>query len=51
MPASRKRDLVYRPTIQGSTCFHCHMEREESGWGKTRKDEVGEVEGVELTDL
>lgn len=51
MPASSKRDLVYRPTIQGSTYFHCHVEREESGWDKMRKDEVGEVAGVELTDL
>lgn len=50
MPAKREKDLLYRPTIQGSAYFHCHVEREESEWGKMRKDEVGEVEGVELTD-
>jgi len=31
MPASREKDLVYRPTIEGSTYFHHHVGREERG--------------------
>lgn len=46
MPASGEKDLVLRLTIEGSTYFHCHVEREERGWGKMREDEVGEVEGL-----
>ena len=45
MPASREKDLVYRPTIEGSTYFHHHVGRGERGgarWGEAR---WGEVEG------
>lgn len=40
MPASREKDLVYRPTIEGSTYSHCHvvergerMGQDEGRWG------------------
>lgn len=46
MPASGEKDLALRLTIEGSTYFHCHVEREESGWSKMREDEVGEEEGL-----